>query len=112
MATGTIASNDVDSADSCDRPSTNTSPGTKMIPPPTPRRPLETPAAKPMRTIATSSGADTSEHQYGRRDHEQQREGARHDSHRHPLLDRGARHDAADGRHAAPQPLAGVHAPA
>src|SRR3954454_16056423 len=91
-----MASSDVDSAESCERPSTNTSPGTKMIPPPTPSIPLDTPAANPIRIAATMSTADISEHQHrGRRD-QQERERAGDEAHRDALLQCGAGHHAAD----------------
>src|SRR5579884_3115996 len=104
-----IASSDVDSARSCDSPSSDTSAGTKRIPPPIPSAPLETPAQKPTTAAPATSTALTattphprgpdraSDDQHDGRGDQQKRERARDGALRHALLEGGARDDPTEG---------------
>src|SRR6185312_3637731 len=55
IATGMIASSDVDSARSCVIFRISTRPGTNSTPPPIPSMPAETPATKPTASVAMMS---------------------------------------------------------
>src|SRR5436190_15909160 len=105
-----IARSDVASASCWPSPSTNTSPGTKRTPPPTPSMPAITPAAAPIAMAAPVMPAGASSQDQldrGGDEHrgQQQRDRASADA----LLKPGPREHAADGGDAHQQAVAHVH---